>query len=253
MFFPEIDYQVFVETSLETLDAEMSACAVLWRQKGPMLNRNEITPQRLIGYRVFSDYGTNLLGECGWINVQYVESKRTQLWFQITAPSDDDYENYVRYYQFSLPANAYELSAEELRAHRKTQLDGYLRLNRHRLLSEICEHVLRRLPKPELFPAPEISQDAKPSQHKGGRPGLLESEKLRRLALMLLERRLKQADPGLTRGEFVIRVQEKLRLPVEVHTIKNSASLLARAQENGEDDLLALAENQAAEWQKHFT
>jgi len=242
-----------VEASLETLDAEMSACAVLWRQQGPTLNRSEITPQRLIGYRVFSDYGTNLLGECGWINLQYLEPNRASLWFQVAVPAADDYDRYARYYQFSGPLNAYELSAEELRAHRKAQLDEYLRLNRHRLLSEICEHVLRRLPKPDLFQTSETGSDSQSAQHKGGRPGLPEAEKLCRLALVLLEQRLKQNDPGLTRGEFVFQVQQKLNLPLEMHTLKNAAKLLERSRADGETDLLALAENQAAEWQKRFT
>lgn len=252
MSLPEKSFLAVVDASLEVLDAEMSACAFLWRLTGPSLNRQEITPQRLIGYRVFSDYGNNLLGECGWLNLQYLDPNRASLWFQVTAPSDDDYDRYAQHYQFSLPLNVYEWSADAIRAHRKQQLDQLLSSNRHRLLVEICMSVLSRLPKPDLTATTSAQIDTKSSRLKGGRPGLPDDEKLRRLALVMLEKKLKQIDPGLTHGEFAFQVQQKLKIPLEEHTIRNAAKLLERAQKNDEQQLLSQAEALVAEWQSRF-
>ena len=83
----------------------------------------------------------------------------------------------------------------------------------------------------------------------GGRPSLSTEEKTRRLALLLLEERLKQKNPGYTRGEFVFQVQQKLQLPIDMNTIKNAVNLLARARKEHEQDVIAQAEALADQWQ----
>ena len=251
MSLPNFAYEQILNVPLAAVDAEMAVYHQVNRGNGLSVSRVENIPGRLVVYMITLYALTQEYGDCGRLFIQFLDEKKTRLSFDLAVPDKDHAA------RFSVEGTSRMLGGpkpERLTPDEFTRGAAVLSQLRFQVLKEICDTLQTRLPVSALeLPATTLSPEKDLSKNPGGRPGLPEAEKLRRLALMLLERRLKQADPGLTRGEFVVRVQDKLRLPVEVHTIKNSASLLARAQESGEHDLLSLAEKQAAEWQKHFT
>lgn len=252
MFSQPFDFEMHVEASLATVDAEMSAQAFLRRDHHLWIGRQEITPGLLIGYRVFHESGLGNYGECGWILLQHVDAGRTLFSFKTMEPAAGDIELYSETRPISLPDNTHELSVETILSCHKVKMVEELYLNRKRVLHEIATQLSGRL---AIIAQPVVSthrMESSRSKKAGGRPGLSEEEMIRRLALVFLERQLKRKDPGFTRGEFVFQVQQKLEMPVETHTVKNATKLLDQAQKDELQHVLSQAETLAAEWQKQF-
>ena len=247
---PTFAYEQILNVPMAAVDAEMAVFHQVNRGNGLSVNRVENIPDRLVVYVITMDALTQEYGDCGRLFIQFLDEKKTRLSFDVAVP--DKYHAA----RFSVEGTLRLLGGpkpERLTPGEFARGSAVLSQLRFQVLKEICDTLQTHLAvsSPELpatIPVPEKDL----SKNLGGRPGLPEAEKLRRLALVLLEQRLKQADPGLTRGEFVFQVQQKLKIPLEMHTIKNAAKLLESAQENGEHDLLVLVENQAAEWQKEF-
>jgi len=252
LFYIPFDFEICLEASFAAVDAEVSAQAFVSRDSGVSMGREEIVPDRVVGYRIISEQGATQCGVCGWIIVQYVEATRTLLAFKVALPGDSDFTSYASFYSIPVPGNTYELSIEELVAIQKIRFSEMLAATRQRILREVCELVSRRFTNVGRPVAPSLSPKSNRPKKAGGRPGLPDDEMVRRLALVLLERRLKQKDPGFTRGEFVFRIHQKLEFPVEMHTIKNAAKLLEQAQKDDQQHMLSQAETLAMDWQQQL-
>lgn len=251
MFYPPFDFEQIVEASLAALDAEMSAQAFIQRANRLWLGRQELTPGLLVGYRVSDENGWTKYGECGWIVLQHLDSHRTLMSFKVTAPTAEDREIYLSIRSTPMPENLSGMSVEQIKAWQVYHVQDELYQKRKTFLQNLCASISEKVTK-LVQPGPTLSQPKAGSNlpvRSGGRPGLPDDEKLRRLALVILERKLKQIDPGLTHGEFAFQVQQKLKIPLEEHTIRNAAKLLERAQKNQEHELLSQAESLAAKWQ----
>jgi hypothetical protein len=248
---PTFAYEQILNAPLAAVDAEMVLYHQVNRDNGLSVSRVENIPGRLVVYVVTKYALTQEYGDCGRLFIQFLDEKKTRLSFDLAAP---DKAHAAR---FSVEGTLRMLGGpkpERLTPDEFARGSAILSQLRFQVLKEICDTLQTRLAPFALeLPANVPSPAKNLSPNKGGRPGLSEAERLRRLALVLLEQRLKQNDPGLTRGEFVFQVQQKLNLPLEMHTLKNAAKLLERARAHGETDLLAQAETQAAEWQRRFT
>ncbi len=249
MSLPDFAYDQIVNFPLAAVDAEMAVYHQLMRDSGLSVSRVENLPNRLVVYTVTKYSLMQEYGDCGRLFIQFLDDKKTRLSFDVAAP--DKYGAA----RFAVDGNLRllgGLNPEKLKPDEFARGFSVLRELRFQFLKEICASILTRLAvSADEAPAAPAPEKAAPS-FGGGRPGLPEDERLRRLALLLLEQRLKQKDPGLTRGEFVFLVQQKLKIPLEVHTLKNAAQLLTRTQKNEEGVILSRAENMAAEWQKLF-
>jgi len=252
LFGQQADFEETVNLAFEAVDAEITKQAFLARDKLLIVSRQELNASNLIGFRVLDENGWTLLGECGWIFVQYISVSQTHISFKAVQPSLEDIEKYFSRNSMFLLDNLFELSVEQIRALQHTKAFEKLIAGRREMLRSFYAPISARLvgQAQSLVKASQPEPESHPIS--GGRPGLANDELIRRLALVLLERRLKQKDPGLTRGEFVVQAQQKLKIPLESHTIKNAAKLLTRVQKNEEQTVLAMAEEMAANWQKKF-
>lgn len=254
MFLSEqqADYEETLELAFESVDAEITRQAFLVRDQRLWVNRQEFNASNLIGFQVFDENGWTLLGECGWIFVQYTGLNQTRISFKVLQPSGEDIEKYCSANSALLLDDLYGLSADQIRTLQKTQAFEKLIAGRQKMLRSFYTPISAKLMEQAQSLAKALQPEPGSHTISSGRPGLSNDELLRRLALVLLEKRLKQKDPGLTRGEFVFLVQQKLKIPLEMHTIKNAAKLLAHAQKNDEQTVLSMAEKMAVEWQKQF-
>jgi len=254
LFYPPYDFEQIVNAPLATLDAEMSAQAFLQRANRLWLGRQELTPGLLVGYRVSDENGWTKYGECGWIFLQHLDSHRTLMLFKVTTPIEEDRKIYLSIRPMPMPENLTGKSVEEIKVWQEYHVQDELYQQRKMYLLKLCVALSEKVTK-LMLSGPTITQPqagSGSSVRSGGRPGLPTDEKLRRLALVMLEKKLKQIDPGLTHGEFAFQVQQKLKIPLEEHTIRNAAKLLERAQKNDEQQLLSQAEALVAEWQSRF-
>ena len=245
---PNFAYEQTLNVSFAPVDAEMALYVQLNRSTSLSVGRFEDLPGRLVIYNVYMYAAGQEYGDCGRIFIQYLEQHKTRLSIEVNAPDKYGAARFAAPGVLRLMGglNPEKLSQEEFER-------GYSVLYDLRLvfLKEIILLVIARLPAPEPVSSPvrKAPTIKKSDQLPAGRPGLPVDEKLHRLALVLLESKLKQRDPGLTRGEFIFQVQEKLKIPLEIHTVKNAHNLLERARKNNEQDIIALAEKQAQEWQ----
>ena len=249
MTLPDFEYDQTINVPLAAVDAEMAVYHQIMRDSGLMVSRVENIPNRLVVYVVTKFSLGQEYGDCGRLFIQFLDEKKTRLSFDVAAPDKFGAARFAVEGTLRLLGG---LNPEKLKPDEFARGFSVLRNLRFQFLHEICDSILARLMvSEETSPALPLPEKASPI-FGGGRPGLPDDEKLRRLALLMLEQRLKQKDPGLTRGEFVFSVQQKLKIPLEMHTLKNATQLRARAQKNAEQAILLRAENMAAEWQKQF-
>ena len=66
--------------------------------------------------------------------------------------------------------------------------------------------------------------------------------------ILELEEQLKKRDPGMTRGELVILVQEKLGILTTLSNIKDGKQRLGDARWKNDESLLAVAQEMVGTW-----
>jgi hypothetical protein len=242
---PTFHYQTTMNISLGAIDAELALYHQLSRDSGTTFSRFENIPGRLVAYIVSIFTPEREYGESGRIFIQFLEENKTRLSFEV---AEVDKYGAARFASDALIKMFGGLDPERLRPDEFERGASILFELRFQALKEICENIQSRL---EPLAGPSPAEPFVPPSEKapGGRPTLDEEELVRRLALVLLERRVKKRVPGLSRNNFAAIVWRKLKLPVEAHTIKNTVSKLKEIEREGPQHLLEKAEKQADEWQ----
>jgi len=243
---PTFDIDQVFNVPLAAVDAGLAVYFQRMRDTGLSRLRNENIPNRLVVYTVTLYAPEQEYGDCGHIYVQFIDDKKTRVSCEVAPP---DKYGAARFAVDGTLRMMGGLNPEKLKQNEFERGSLVLRGLRLQVLSDICARALAHLVVPVEAPAAPAAPEKKPAENNAGRPGLFTEEKVHRLALVVLEKRLKRKDPGFTRGEFVFLVQQKLQLAVEMNTVKNAVSLLERAAKNGEEQLLAAAETLADHWQ----
>jgi hypothetical protein len=244
LLFPNFDHEFTLEAPLDAVDAALAVIHQLQRDRGLSVMRGDNIPGKLVVY-VFTVYmpGQNL-GDCGRVYLKYLDEKKTRMSIQVASPDD--------YHAARFVVNGKYNDSDQLNLEQFTQDDlnngsHNLRTLRRQFLMELCDSVARRVAPAQDMDL-ENHMEGEFGRENPGRPGLPQEEKLRRLALVVLERKLKQKDPGFTRAEFVYLVQKNLKMIVETHTIKNAARLYDQTINTEDQDLLSAVERKAQEW-----
>lgn len=237
-------FEKLLDASLTALDAELAAYGLAHRQNRWWVSRVEMVPGNLVYYRVSSEDGWHLYGECGYIVLQYHDSQKTILGYQVFVPTDDDLFVYMKACLFPVPDDKTALKTDPVLLHDwRTKLQE----NRKKFLQQICDTVTDNI---NSRVRPEHTDDS--GALKLGRPYLPEDSRIIRIALFLLENMLKKKDPGLRRMEFVALATDKLNIPVESNMVKNARSLYDKAKKQGDLKLLTQAEARASKWLERF-
>jgi hypothetical protein len=242
---PTFHYQTTMNVSLGAIDAELALYHQLSRDSGETFARFENIPGRLVAYIVTIFTPEREYGESGRIFIQFLQENKTRLSFEV---AEVDKYGAARFASDALMKMFGGLDPERLRPDEFERGASILFELRFKALKEICENIQSHL-EPLAGPSPAEPFVPFPEKVPGGRPTLDEEVLVRRLALVLLERRMKKMDPGLSRNNFAEIVWRKLKLPVEAHTIKNTVSKLNEIERDGPQHLLEKAEKQADEWQ----
>ncbi len=244
-------YKIDLNAPLSAVDAEIAHYCHQLSSSGLAFGRSEQITGTLIVYSIFDNSGWTKYGDCGRIFIKYLDHQTTRVQTEAQKPSQKDAANFASPTYLSNPNSA----ENELRSD-DDLVRGYSTLLIHRteFLQEICDTTSSRLANSSNTSNSTSSiPEKKLPESKGGRPGLADKDKIERIALAKLERRLKYKNPGLTRGEFVVWIREKLGFTmIASHTIKNAVKLLERAQENDEQNVLLEAEALADKWQNLY-
>ena len=233
---PKFDFDQTLTAPLAAVNAELAVYCKLNHDSG-LSSRLQDNTSGLTVHVIMLNAPGQEYGDCGRILIQFLTDQKTRLSFEVAAPYADDIARFMEQEHKNVRMPLSGRNPKKLTLAEFESGFSVLRNLRLQALRVICTAVIKRVEMP-----------ANPGMG-GGRPGLPTEEKIRRLALLLLEERLKQKNPGYTRGEFVFQVQQKLQLPIDMNTIKNAVNLLARARKEHEQDVIAQAEALADQWQ----
>ena len=233
---PKFDFDQTLNAPLAAVNAELAVYCKLNHDSG-LSSRLEDNTSGLIVHVITLNAPGQEYGDCGRIFIQFLTDQKTRLSFEVAAPYAADIARFMEQEHKNMRMPLSGRNPKKLTLAEFESGFSVLRNLRLQALKVICTAVIKRVEMPSN---PGLG---------GGRPGLTTEEKIRRMALLLLEERLKQKNPGYTRGEFVFQVHQRLQLPIDMNTIKNAVNLLARARKEHEQDVIAQAEALADQWQ----
>lgn len=244
MLFPSIHYEKTLKVPLGSVDAELAMMHELNHQAGMILNRAELVPGRLVSYVLIVQREQEEYGECGRIFIQYLGEAITRISFEVSHQDFFPADHFTRNKHLALLGgiNPDQLSKDQLIERNHLLFDL-----RYRALAEVCETVRMRLE--DLDPLIVIPAQVSTPRLPSGRPSLPDEELIRRLALVILEKRLKASDPGLTRKEFVFKVHTALKYLITPSTLKNAAHTFGELERQQDEHLLPRAARLADTWQ----
>jgi hypothetical protein len=232
-----IEHVMNVAFPLAAVDAAMKlACR---DTKGLSHYRHEEIPDRLIVYHINQQDPPAGIGTCGGIRIQYLTDQHTKLSVEVESCSEDLGISYG-----VVPEHAHLFSSDDLQT--AIQGSGVRRVESYRkqILTDLCNQAIFDLttnqPLDTLSPA-----------RSGGRPHVSRKDVVLRVALAMLEKKLKDKDKGMKRGEVIILARKNFgytKDDVKETVIKDGLVRLNKAIEKNDEELLSAAEEKVNSW-----
>jgi hypothetical protein len=243
--YPSID-QIELRAKFAAVDAELAI--ICQRKRNLSYRRSEQIPGSLVIYSMCDISGWTNYGDCGQIVLQFLDDGKTCLSVKVTPPNKSDAALFA-------PRGSgwgqFLTNSEREKYLNDSELSlGYITLFNHRLefLNSICITVSTMVSEQLQPDANNKLEQKNTSSRKRRTHGHSVGERIDRIALLLLEKKIKEENFYISHKSAVARIQTIFEFPIEEYTIRNARKYFLEAQSDYDEQTLSQAEKKAEEW-----